>query len=699
MTDIVAHEPAQRATYKIYFPLFDDVESLSNEVRLTHEGLRQHPRVQLVDQPELADYLVLCQNHLVAHNPHHARFVAIKDRFKDKTVMLDYGDDPRQLWDAHDFRWRLYFKRSVVDRARGCVLDYGGRPVLPTAYAVVDDMCEPPPLDRDLAQRRARTLDVSCLFEDSVIESPHFRLARGRLLKFARRLVATHGLRAQLGTVSACGPAGRSAIDPRYKECLWNSKMVLHANPDRWEGDSRLWEALAAGALVFVERMHAPLAHPLVAGEHLVGYDFTDAGLARLERQILHYLASDSERERIARQGRQLVLAHHRSIHRVDEIIARLEQPRVTEVTTSAKPDLIVAMATGGANLDDYRTFVATLRRTGATCPVFLGIDAGSASEPIKKYLLEQAVNYFIVEPEARDDRFGAYAKWLRDLDFRYALLLDFGATYFQRDPFLDVDGYMAGCDLLVMAELVLGRKAALMRLLDALVRLAPSQRVQPDVLSQLARTGRLDDCGRIRLARAGQSLVQHRREPGATLRDHHGWVLDDDGNVASVVHDDARITASDPFVSRLSDYEQPDELYVMSGGRPYRGQKFTLSSRAGLRPDAIPRLITLARSVSVDKKPLFVLDRRFRRGFVFAYGVLNVDLLAKPEPLRRSFFQPADDRKKCTQFCAKHGYAVFRVEERALFASVGASVGASVDHPLTADGFAEARALAERWV
>ena len=92
MTDIVAHEPAQRATYKIYFPLFDDVESLSNEVRLTHQGLRQHPQVQLVDRPESADYLVFCQNHLVAHNPHHARFVAIKDRFKDKTVMLDYGD-------------------------------------------------------------------------------------------------------------------------------------------------------------------------------------------------------------------------------------------------------------------------------------------------------------------------------------------------------------------------------------------------------------------------------------------------------------------------------------------------------------------------------------------------------------------------------------------------------------------------------
>ncbi len=694
MMDIVAREPAQRATYKIYFPLFDDVESLSNEVRLTHQGLRQHPHVQLVDRPELADYLVLCQNHLVAHNPHHARFVAIKDQYKDKTIMLDYGDDPHELWDRHDFRWRLYFKRSVVDRRQGRVLGYAGLPVWPTAYAVVDDMCEPPlPLDRE--HRHARPLDLSCLFDDSVLESPYFRLARGRLLKFAKRLVATHGLNAQLGTVSECGPVGRSAIDPKYKECLWASKIVLHANPDRWEGDARLWEALAAGALVFVERLHAPIAHPLVDGEHLVFYDFTDAGMAILERQILHYLASDTERERIAVQGRRFVLAHHRSIHRANEIISRLEQPSATKVTASAKPDIIVAMASGCARLGDYRTFVATLRRSGATCPVFLGIDAGSASAPIKKYLLEHAVNYFMVEPMTGGDRFGEYAKWLRDVDFRYALLLDFGATYFQRDPFLDVDGYMAGCDLLVMSELVLGRKAALLRLLDALAALDPSQRVQPDVLSQLARTGHLDHCGRIQIERAGQSLVHQREGRVEPLRDHDGWLLDDDGNVSSVVQCDTRLPDLAPFVSRLSDYEQPDELFVASGSRPYRGQKFTLSSRAGLRPDAVSRLIALAKSISVDKKPLFVLDRRFRRGFVFAYGVLSIDLLAEPEPLRRRFFHPSDDRKKCAQFCEKHGYAVFRVDEHALFASVGATA----DRVLTADSFAEARALAERWI
>ena len=59
----------------------------------------------------------------------------------------------------------------------------------------------------------------------------------------------------QIGTVSESGSAGRSGIHPKYKQCLYDSKIVLHANPDSWEGDARTWEALASGALVFVDRI------------------------------------------------------------------------------------------------------------------------------------------------------------------------------------------------------------------------------------------------------------------------------------------------------------------------------------------------------------------------------------------------------------------------------------------------------------
>ena len=306
------------------------------EMRHTHEGLLAHPRVTLVDRPEAADYVIFCQNHFVEQNPFHRSFRQMKDRYKERAIMLDYRDNPRAILDADDFRWRLYFKRSCVDRENGRVMDYGALAVIPTAYGVVDDMCDPP-----ANQDAERGLDVACLFDDSVIGSVHFARARGRLLKFAKQLAATRrDLSMQIGPVSRCGPVGRASIDPQYKRCLYDSKIILHANPDSWEGDSRLWEALASGALVFVDRLLAPIQNPLRDGDHLVFYDLTDEGLATLEQKIARYLSDEGERQRIGRQGREFVLAHHRSIDRVSEIISALDgtSGEAAHSTTAAPP-------------------------------------------------------------------------------------------------------------------------------------------------------------------------------------------------------------------------------------------------------------------------------------------------------------------------------------------------------------------------
>jgi hypothetical protein len=321
--------------YRIYFPLFDHIESASNEMRLTHEGLLAHPRVTLVDRPELADYVIFCQNHLVDHCPFHTQFRPIKDRYKETTILLDYDDDPGLIFDAADFRWRLYFKRSCVNRDTGTAMDYGAFPVIPTAYCVVNDMTEPPAGYED-----TRSIDVSCLFDDVVTDTPWFKRARGRLLRFARQLSTTHRFRMQIGTVSESGPIGRSHIDPRYKQCLYDSRIVLHANPDWWEGDARTWEALASGALLFVDRLHAPIANPLIDEQHLVFYDLTDEGLATLEEKIVHYLGHEGERARLGTRGRDFVMAHHRSINRVDRIISELSRtaspPTVSTTHTPA---------------------------------------------------------------------------------------------------------------------------------------------------------------------------------------------------------------------------------------------------------------------------------------------------------------------------------------------------------------------------
>jgi hypothetical protein len=772
MMAIVREEASSTTpTYKIYFPLFDHPESHSNEMRLTHEGLLAHPRVSLVDRPELADYLIFCQNHLVDHNPLHVLFRPLKDRYKDSAIMLDYGDDPGAIFDADDFRWRLYFKRSCVDRGTGRAIDYGGLAVQPTAYCVVADMCAPPAGADD--QRR---LDVSCLFDDSVNEAPHFMLARGRLLSFAKRLAATHRhLAMQIGTVSECGPVGRSSIDPKYKRCLYDSKIVLHANPDPWEGDSRLWEALASGALVFVDRLHAPLQNPLVDGEHLIFYDLTEEGMEALERQILHYLGDDGERQRIAAQGRAFVLSHHRAVDRVDEIIDKLKRAGrgvPPSAPATSELDVIVSIATGYRDVSQYRQFVSTLRRTGATCPILLGISDGPEYEPVKRYLLDNSVNYFVVptlSPPSKvvnGYRFAQYREWLRDLDFRYALMMDFRDAFFQRDPFADVEGFMHDCDLYLMSEFqlltignhpngmnyawieepfgkavadaiadkailncgaILGRKAAVMKLLDAYTEVTTQQDftfVDQGTLNYLAYTGRLDHCGRIKIVRAGESIVnncgfteldllrEHRpltadeearisfipRSAQGRLklyRDHDGWVLDDDGNISYAVHQyDRFLPEIDDLVVRLSNHECADRVFVNSGTRPYRAEKYTLSSREGLRPDAVERLIGKIKSLPAHRKPLIVLDDQLSRGFVFAYGILHVDLRFESEQLRKTFFEPGPDRRDRQRFLDTWGYRLVFVEESDVFLR-------SEPHrsrAQTAESFSEARARAERW-
>jgi len=770
MIELVRREDlAAPPRYKIYFPLFDDPEAASNEVRLTHEGLLAHPRVTLVDRPDRADYLILCQNHLVDHNPFHTRFRAIKDRYKEATIMLDYGDDPGGLLDADDFRWRLYFKRSCVDRENGRVMSYGALPVRPTAYCVPEAMVEAP------AEAGPRTVDVSCLFDDAVIETPYFALARGRLLKFAKRLAAAHPeLRTQLGTVSECGPVGRATTDPRYKRCLYDSKIVLHANPDPWEGDARLWEALAAGALVFVDRMYAPLEAPLVDGQHLLFYDLTDDGLRVLEAKILRYLGDDQERQRIADRGRAFVLEHHRSVDRVSELLRALDttSPAARAPTPSPAPDIVVSIATGYREIDEYRQFISTLRRTGATCPIFLGISDGPEYETVKRYLLDNAVTTFVVPPitpghkVVNGYRFAQYQRWLSGLDFRYALLMDFRDAYFQRDPFQDVDRFMKGADLYLMSEFqlltvgnhpngmnyawveepfgkevadaiadkeilnsgaILGRKQAITRFLEAMAAVTSAQDfafADQGTLNYLAHTGRLAHCGRIKIARAGESLVNNcgfseldllraarpltaeeeariafiPRTPQGRLRlwrDHEGWVLDDDGNIAYAVHQFDRFwDEMHPFVARLSAHECPDHVFVNGDDRPYHGEKYTLSSRDGLKPGAVERLIRLIKDLPVGRKPLLTSRSRARRGFVFAYGVLNVELLFEPPAFRRAFFEPTCDPRQRARFLERWRYDVIALDDDELFLTAEAPASET----LTAQSFSEARAQAERW-
>lgn len=749
-------------TYKIYFPLFDHIESKSNEVRLTHEGLSNHPRVSLVDSPESADYLIFCHNHLVDHCPFHDQFGEIKDKYKHKTIMLDYNDHFEYLFDREDFSWKLYFKRSLVNRSNNQPEDFGDLPVLPTAYCVVDNMVHPPE-NYDVR----RSIAVACLFDDYIHDNPCFRRVRGALLRFAKKLDARYEFPMQIGVVSEPGPVGRSAINDQYKACLYDSKIILHANPDDWEGDSRTWEALCSGALVFIDRMCQPIENPLVDGEHCIFYDLTVDGLEELERKVLYYLQHDDERERIGQQGRDFVLSKHRSIHRINRVIDELEADnadieelnqlvemqdhQIFSQTPSEAggaqepPDIILAVGTGYTEVYQYSQFISTLRATGATCPVFIGIFDGPEYEPVKQYLLDNGINYFFVDPFEPTEkivngyRFELYRQWLGTLDFRYALMLDLRDTYFQLDPFADIEQTMQDCDLYLMSEFmyltvgnhpnglnyhwvegpygkqaadeiadkeiincgaVLGNKGAILGLLETVSSLAIEQNYQfvdQGMFNYLAYNGKLDHCGRMKIIRAGESLVNNcgfteldllrenrplskkeedqiefipRDERGRLklYRNDAGWVLDDNGEVSHVVHQyDRYMPEISPFVDKLSRYRHPDRVYRPKSGCRYRAEKFILFDQLDLSAEAVRRLVWKIQALDAHRKPLLMKDRDSGPGFLFSYGVLHNDLLFEPEAFRQAFATNNLEQDRFKSFCEKWGYEPIYVQEETL--------------------------------
>jgi glycosyltransferase involved in cell wall biosynthesis len=69
----------------------------------------------------------------------------------------------------------------------------------------------------------------------------------------------------------------------------------------------RVFEALAAGALLVTDRIGNGLEELLTEGEHYVGYDTAEEAVAQIER----YLSDESARARIAQSGQNLLRARH----------------------------------------------------------------------------------------------------------------------------------------------------------------------------------------------------------------------------------------------------------------------------------------------------------------------------------------------------------------------------------------------------
>jgi len=119
---------------------------------------------------------------------------------------------------------------------------------------------------------------------------------------------------------------GREVVDKNYHKTLNRAKIIVTANPMSWEGDSRLYESLATGALVFVDHIYTPFEHPLIHDEHVVFFDTSNNDEAKRDffKKLDFYLQNEKRRTQVAWRGYVHAMRYHRAVNRMDDLFNKV---------------------------------------------------------------------------------------------------------------------------------------------------------------------------------------------------------------------------------------------------------------------------------------------------------------------------------------------------------------------------------------
>jgi spore maturation protein CgeB len=138
----------------------------------------------------------------------------------------------------------------------------------------------------------------------------------------------------QVGFVGKSGTGDRarrlSLLAKRYKLNDFNQQYPIEKIADVYgkaeivfnssiggDVNMRVFEGLASGALLVTDRVKNGQSELFTDGVHLVEYETDQEMLAYID----YYLANELERQRIAREGRELVLSDHTYQHRCNEML------------------------------------------------------------------------------------------------------------------------------------------------------------------------------------------------------------------------------------------------------------------------------------------------------------------------------------------------------------------------------------------
>lgn len=284
---------------------------------IVHEGLLLHPNINLLPFSDIdrADFIIYLPNSAPWHKTE-----CTSKRFINKLIVLDEYDPPSlfrpnssieamKIEYGENMTWyTMYFKRSFVIRKNG---QFKGYPHLklynlyPLVYSISD---------KYIPYKFTFKRDISIL---CTLRGSNAMPTRQRVSDWVKEYAHNNSL--QNAIVSEVNTASRTAFSRGYFEKLYSTEIIVTVNPAHWEGDFRLWESMASGALVFVDPLHVPYPYPLKDGIHAIFYDNNNK--TDLFQKLDFYLKHKDRARQIAINGYLHSMKYHRTANMMDYVL------------------------------------------------------------------------------------------------------------------------------------------------------------------------------------------------------------------------------------------------------------------------------------------------------------------------------------------------------------------------------------------
>ena len=170
---------------------------------------------------------------------------------------------------------------------------------------------------------------------------------------------ALAAFRIRIGLAGVINEQGRNSVQSSYVRALIRSRIVVTCSPDGWEGDSRLGEALASGALVLSDALVAP-PPGLKHGRQLLFYSSTQHML----RLAAWALRRPERAAAIAREGAAYVASHLTPAAVVDGVVDVLQDRRQLSRDAHGRVRLHVAPVQERCRIGAYVTLIHGLEKS-----------------------------------------------------------------------------------------------------------------------------------------------------------------------------------------------------------------------------------------------------------------------------------------------------------------------------------------------